>query len=170
MRSYSAIRRTEHSDVAILQVQCDTTAMRARLANLSAVLGPEKVAVEAARGMAQDWLPMVFRKNTYGWVAPARGGQPLRYKGNLMKSFVWAASGSTATVSAIGPGVSVLDGMGRTESTIKARNVKVLKFRIRDKWFSRESVTIPARRFMYFPKSCVDFLHGHLLSYWVRVK
>ncbi len=79
------------------------------------------------------------------WQAVLRGGQPLRDTGvHLMNTVSHQVQGNSVLVG-VSPFWAAVHQFG---ATIKAKNVKNLKFQINGRWVQKPEVTIPARPFL----------------------
>lgn len=107
--------------------------------------------VPALRSIGRAWLTNVqlgFRSSTdpYGrkWKDVLRGGQPLRNTGLLSRSFI-------SRVDDDGLAVGTNKKYAPTHqfgATIHAKNHPFLRFRVGDRWASKQSVTIDARKML----------------------
>ena len=149
-----------------LKASVNDKGVKLALAGMRGAMDGGKIADIAARAMVQEWLPQVFARNLYGWPAPLRGGMPLNdTRTHLASGFVYAVAGAVATIRNLFKYAAIHD----KGATITAKRAKYLRFKIGRgadaRWVQRKSVTIPQRRFMYWPQSAVDFVTKRVNEY-----
>ena len=131
-----------------------------RLSLAAQGIAPEKITTSVTRGMVQGFFPDLFRANAYQWERPLRGGVPLWDTGaHILSAFSYGASGALGWIRNGFRYAHVHDkGM-----TIRAKNAKYLRFKIRGGgWAQKKEVKIPRRRFMFWSASAVRFARGRV--------
>jgi len=139
----------------------------------SAPLSPQNIADIAAKAMTYTYLPRVFDTNEYGWKPTLReGGTPLvksaRQASRIRSAFVYSVAGAVATIRNLYKYAFVHDqGAAGGGFVIKAKNAKMLRFKIGDRWTQKKQVTIPQRRFMYWSDGATRFVMARV-NYFIR--
>lgn len=172
--------------VATMSATITDKGVTATVQNLRKGCDATKVAEVAAKAMVYTWLPRVFDTNEYQWPAVQRGGTPLRksarQSSHIRSAFVYSVTGAVASIRNVFKYAHIHD----KGATIHAKNVrevvqnctsskgkkftrtmkmKVLAFQIGKEWVHAASVTIPARRFMYWPETAKKFVLGRVNFY-----
>lgn len=131
-----------------------------RLSLAAQGIAPEKITTTVTRGMVQSFFPDLFRGNLYQWPSPLRGGVPLWDTGtHILSAFSYGVAGKLGWIRNGFKYAHVHDkGM-----TIKAKDAKYLRFKIRGGgWAQKKEVTIPRRRFMFWSASATRFARGRV--------
>lgn len=105
----------------------------------------------ALRSIGRSWLTNIqsgFRSGSdpYGnqWAPVRRGGQPLRLTGILRDSFSFDVDGDGLRV---GTNIQYAP-LHQFGGEIRAKNHPYLRFKVGERWVSKKSVTIPARKML----------------------
>lgn len=109
---------------ARFDVTVDSSRMRLRLGKLSRGIAGPAMLEEAGHYMAQTALPMRFRQAGPGWSPVQRGGSPLRDRGALSRSFVYAVRLPDRAVEVTS--TSIYAGPQHRGDTVRPRRGKYL--------------------------------------------